>query len=153
MVGGVPETSTWQNRHGGYVRALESRGIAVRDEWTVTGTVTRDFSIRATQKILAVRPRVTAVFAYNDYAAMWIYAGLRQAGREVGKDMAVVGFDNLADSEACLPALTTVESYPRTLGAAAGEMLLRRLGKPAGPREKLELSARLIVRASSPAPR
>lgn len=150
MVGGVPETTTWQNRHGGYLKALQSRGIRVRDDWTVTGIVTRDFCIRATQKLLAARPKITAVFAYNDYAAMWIYAGLRQAGREVGKDVAVAGFDNLAESEACLPALTTVESYPRTLGAAAGEMLLRRLAKPNGPLERLELTPRLIVRASSP---
>jgi LacI family transcriptional regulator len=63
--------------------------------------------------------------------------------------MAVAGFDNLPDSEAWSPSLTTVESYPRAIGTTSAELLLKRLSNAEGERVQIRMPPKLIVRDST----
>lgn len=71
-------------------------------------------------------------------------------GLVVGRDLALVGWDDTPLSQLSHPPIAVVDRDPRGLGAAAAELLLKRLGH-AGPRD--ETPARVEVRAARFIPR
>ena len=74
--------------------------------------------------------------------------GLGWRGLEVGRDFALVGFDDVRDARAAVPPLTSVAVDPPGLGERAAQILLRLVRDPAaGPVEHYG-EARLVVRAS-----
>ena len=73
---------------------------------------------------------------------------LREAGRRVPEDVAVVGFDDSADGPAHRPPLTTVHQPIEEMGRQMARLLLARIaGEPGGMH--LILDTELIVRASA----
>ncbi len=94
------------------------------------------------------RSRVDAIFCGNDILAIAAMDALREAGVETGKDISLVGLDDIPAAANTRPALTTVRK-PRTLiGAAAAELLLARIGDPDRPSEKRLYPGELIIRGS-----
>ena len=66
-----------------------------------------------------------ALFCGNDQIARGAIDALRERGRAVPKDVAVVGFDNWAViAEAARPPLTSVDMNLGALGREAGDCLL-----------------------------
>ena len=61
-----------------------------------------------TAALAAGVPRGTLVFGISDVVAIGAMAAIRAAGREVGADIAVCGFDDVPSSRDVSPALTTV---------------------------------------------
>ena len=104
----------------------------------------------ATQRLLATRAQFTAVFAFNDMAAIGAMRALREAGRRIPQDVSVVGFDDIRSAAYQHPALTTVRQPLRRMGELAADMLLRRIANPhsAGP-SRVTVEPELIVRAST----
>ena len=89
-----------------------------------------------------------ALFCGNDQIARGAIDALRERGRSVPQDVAVVGFDNWqVMAEAARPALTSVDMNLDALGRAAGECLLDMIGgkKVTGARR---LPCTLVVRGS-----
>ena len=110
-----------------------------------------DFSIEsgywAMRKILR-RHRPTALFAGNDTIAVGAMAALRESGRSVPSDMAVVGFDDLPIAAYAYPPLTTIRSYAREQGEQAALAAIELLeGRRVGLR-KYNLPLDLIIRRS-----
>ncbi|WP_240353328.1 LacI family DNA-binding transcriptional regulator [Cohnella algarum] len=84
----------------------------------------------------------------NDRIAMALAETLEEAGIGVPHPCRIVGIDNIEPSAAARPPLTTVHLAKEQLGARAVHALLRRLAQPHALREKIVLSAELIVRQS-----
>jgi LacI family transcriptional regulator len=80
--------------------------------------------------------------------AFGMLLGLSDRGLEAGIDLAVVGFDDVAESSLSRPPLTTVATLPNQIGQDAARLLLRRIANPHGPPERVILPTRLVVRAS-----
>jgi DNA-binding LacI/PurR family transcriptional regulator len=95
---------------------------------------------------LPVQP--TAIVAFNDEVALGLLSALRDAGRSVPGDVSVVGCDNSLPEGMAWPALTTVDSSSRTLGALAAAAILN----PDAPRCAV-VSTALVVRDSTAAAR
>jgi len=131
-------------RERGWRAALEGAGLVapplVRGDWTAASGHREGMA-------LADRPDVSAVFAANDQMALGLLRALAEAGRPVPDDVAVVGFDDIADAADYLPPLTTVRQDFGELGERAVEALIAAIdGRP--PRTDL-VPTRLIVRGSS----
>ncbi len=76
---------------------------------------------------LAADPSVTAVFVANDHMAMGVLLALDEAGRRVGSDVSVVGFDDTAESAFTIPPLTTIRQDFEVVGREGLTLLLRAL--------------------------
>jgi LacI family transcriptional regulator len=99
----------------------------------------------------AARP--TALVCFNDVVAMGAMAGLDRLGLKVGRDVSVVGFDNVAESAFVRPPLSTIDSSARQLGMEAARRMLDSIGKNAPEPAGAKMPTRLIVRQSTgPAP-
>jgi len=74
--------------------------------------------------------------------------GLADRGLIPGRDVAVIGFDNIPEGALHRPALTTVAIGARQIGEEAANLLLRRLKSPGGAPESIILPPKLVIRSS-----
>ncbi len=98
--------------------------------------------------LIAEHPDLDAVFAANDNMAAGALRVLRQVGRRVPEDVAVVGFDDLGIAQRTYPPLTSVHQPIQALGYEMARMLMTVIdgGRPS----PLILPTRLVVRESAP---
>jgi DNA-binding LacI/PurR family transcriptional regulator len=74
---------------------------------------------------------------------------LRETGRTVPGDVAVVGFDDAPIASLTLPALTTIRQPLDHMTTVAADLLLRRLQRPGDKAEHVVCPTQLVVRASA----
>ena len=97
----------------------------------------------------------TAVFCFNDIAAIGAIRALKDAGLTVPGDVSVVGFDDIQSAAYSTPSLTTVRQPLTEMGQRGAQVLLERIAD----REKefpseIVMASELVVRESTgPAPR
>jgi LacI family transcriptional regulator len=109
----------------------------------------RDAAYDTTRELLdaGALPEGTLVFAVTDVMAIGAMAAIRDAGRAVGADIAVAGFDDIAAARDTVPGLTTVKVPLEQLG----ERALRASVEPEwNPAAEPELALEVVVRGSTP---
>ena len=149
-----PAVSTGLLRYDGYLKAMKARGIRVNPNWTVKCGFDTDGGREAMTRMLARKPRPTAVFAANDPSAIGVIEACRDAGLRIPADISIVGAGNIEGTIHPNPFLTTVD-WPRLeLGREAAKMLLRLIS----PRRKRKVNRkiyapRLLARQSTGAPK
>ena len=79
------------------------------------------------RRLLADGVPFDAVFAHNDLSAAGALQALRDAGRRVPQDVAVVGFDDLPLAGHTHPPLSSVRQPLREMGTAAARLLIGHL--------------------------
>ncbi|GGM18080.1 LacI family transcriptional regulator [Streptomyces fumigatiscleroticus] len=87
------------------------------------GGFTTDSGIAAMERLLAEDPEVDGVFAANDLMAQGACQLLRERGRRVPDDVAVIGFDDSVVARSCTPALTTVRQPVEQMAAEMARLL------------------------------
>jgi LacI family transcriptional regulator len=90
-----------------------------------------------------------AIACYSDAGAFGVLAGLRAAGVQPGTDVAVGSFDDILEASFTHPPLTSVATFPEQVGNEAARLLMEQLGAPDAPPQRILLSPRLSVRAST----
>jgi len=147
-----PEDSlTGQYRLEGYRSAMIQAGLQVPPTWVIRVENDYQEAYRATQSWLALAPgqRPTAVIAVDDLMAMGVINAAADAGLEVGRDLAVVGFDDAPITGYLRPALTSLRQPIVEVGEQVVSMLIDLVhGLLTRPAQVL-LKPRLIVRDST----
>ena len=69
----------------------------------------------------------TAVFCFNDIAAIGAIRALKDAGLNVPGDVSVVGFDDILSAAYAMPSLTTVRQPLAEMGKRGAKVLLERI--------------------------
>lgn len=130
-----------RERERGWRDALGDAGITpsepVRGDWTSAS------GYRAALDL----DDATAVFVANDQMALGALRAFAEAGRAIPADVAVVGFDDIADAAEFRPPLTTVRQDFDALGARAVDALIGAIEGGAAVVETVPTA--LVVRASS----
>ncbi len=141
-------------RHEGYFRALARAGIAEDPSLVLlTAGWSRAEGREAIGRLLdATAPPPDAVFALNDLLAIGAMHEITHRGFVVPDDIAIVGFDNVDESQYSNPSLTTVAPDVRDIARTSLELLTRRIADPARPAEQRLTDYRLVVRESTRAP-
>jgi DNA-binding LacI/PurR family transcriptional regulator len=136
----------------GFQRAMRKAGLRVPRGYVQEA----DFNKRAGHDKAAILLRAsvppTAIFAANDLIAFGTLAAIREAGLDCPQDISVVGFDNLDDSDATTPTLSTVDQFVYQLGAQAAASIVARMRGESGPSRRIMLAPALRVKESSVAP-
>jgi LacI family transcriptional regulator len=148
FIGGDATMTAQRERVSGWRDALNGWGLAADESLTLEVPPTRDGGRIAIERALDSPQPPTAFACYNDVVAMGATRALALRGVAVGRDIAVVGFDDIADAVHNAPPLTTVSADTREMGMRCAEGLLGliRHEDPAGL--SFAGDARLIVRES-----
>lgn len=150
MIGGTDRSWTGVERREGYHQALLAYGIEPDPGLFLPGPTTRNHGVDTIKSLLAGKRRPpTGAVCFNDVIAFGVMLGLRQLGREPGRDFAVVGYDDLEEAALWTPALTTIRVQSTAMGEAAAQLLLDRIADLAAPRREVVLPPELILRQSS----
>ncbi len=145
------ERYAFLERRDAITRSVEAAGIDPLDVWRVTTFLSPDEAFRASLELLGRAPRPTAVFADDDVLATGVYRAARELGLRIPDDLSLVGFDDLAFTEALSPPLTTVRIDGPQLGATAFASLAARMAGRRTPRRRI-LPVELVVRGSTAPP-
>jgi LacI family transcriptional regulator len=146
---GGPPIAHAKRRERGWRDALRARAIKAADSWIVRGGFMESEGFRAMKRLLAVRPRIDAVFAANDPSAIGAMKAVWEAGLKVPDDIAIVGVGDIALGDLLRVPLTTVGWSRRDQGRHAAELLLNGLDLEVDPPQRIIIPPRLIVRESS----
>lgn len=147
FVGLGRHTSPAHDRLLAYRRTLARYGLA--NGPIVSCLPTREGGTQAVAELMrgkAADP--TAILCFNDVCAFGVMLGLADRGLEVGRDVAVIGFDNIDEAAYSRPALTTIDISARQIGEEAARLLVRRIAAPNGTPESVILPPKLIIRSS-----
>lgn len=100
-------------------------------------------------RLLAEHPDLDGVFAANDVMAVGACHVLREHGRRVPEDVAVIGFDDSSAAVACRPPLTTVRQPVEEMAAEMARLLLDRLAGSDRAVTSVIFEPSLVVRGSA----
>jgi LacI family transcriptional regulator len=146
VIAGPAGLTTTADRLAGLQRAAKARKRRLPRSHIVHGDFTRDGGASAATELIEAHPTLTAIVALNDSMAVGTLAALRAAGRE----LSVVGFDDMPIARDVTPSLTSVRLPLTEMGERAMALAL---GEPGdGPRTE-RVGAELIQRESTSAPR
>ena len=147
-----PETSrTGNDRLSGYLEAMRLAGLEVIPDLIAHGEWNFQFGYTATERWLAWSPeqRPTAILAVSDIIAVGaIHAG-QSRGLTIGRDLAVVGFDDVPMAEYIWPPLTSVRQPIHEAGGKCVEILVAMLEGKTLPNRQILLPPTLVVRSSA----
>jgi LacI family transcriptional regulator len=148
MVNGPVDFGCDRDRLEGYRLVLEEAGIRYDPGLVENCDFTQAGGASAMTRLLQANPHLDAVFAANDLMAFGVLEALRDAGRKVPDDVAVVGFDDIPAAALTHPPLSTVHQPLYEMGRTAAVMVMSGIqGKDIAGR--VELPTRLVVRGSS----
>ncbi|MFD3532443.1 LacI family DNA-binding transcriptional regulator [Streptomyces sp. NPDC058664] len=138
-------------RLDGYREGLADAGLAPDEALVANGDFTEEGGRRAMRELLDRRPDLDAVFAASDVMAAGARGALREAGRRVPEDVALVGVDDSAVARHMDPPLTSVRQPIEEMGRTMARLLLQEIAAPSDPDEQPRqmLPTELVVRASS----
>jgi LacI family transcriptional regulator len=152
MIAGPEHNFEAQERLRAYRDALrELLPHAIEQIWQ--GDFTEQSGWRVGQQVLSMTARPDAIFAANDMMALGCLSTLREAGLNVPRDIALVGFDDIPTARFIAPRLTTVRVRIADLGSIAFQRLLSILERDpkqglADEGKAVALPSELIVRSS-----
>jgi LacI family transcriptional regulator len=143
---GVQDMMVSSDRIEGYKQALAKAGLAVNESLIVDGGFTEEGGYAAMAKLLPHQP--DAIFAASDAMAVGAIRCLKEHGKRVPEDVAVVGFDDASFAAAYQPALSTVHQPTEQLGTHAVDILVDLIEDNSNPIVKM-LPSELIIRESA----
>jgi LacI family transcriptional regulator len=141
-----------RRRADGYRAALKAAGFKIRPEWLARGGFKEADGYKGMQTLLSLRPRIDAVFAANDPAAIGAMKAVWDAGLDVPGDVAVIGAGDIAMGDMLRVPLSTVSWSREDQGRAAAQLLLDRIdggGRDRRRPQRIVIPPRLVVRRSS----
>jgi DNA-binding LacI/PurR family transcriptional regulator len=148
VIAGPKESIHTINRTLGYQEALYANNIPYNPRLTLYGNWERDEGYNLSSEL--IKENVTAIFAQNDLMAAGVIEYCNKHGIQIGKDLAVIGFDNREISTFCHPTLSTVSLPLFEIGQNATRLMLDILsGRNIQCGLKLMLPCSIIEREST----
>ncbi len=142
------EITTGRERYQGYVNALNDAGIPIENKLVKNGDSRTESGHRLTHELINSAQPPEAIFTGNNMVTLGALRALREAGKQIPEDIALIGFDDMPWSGELCPPLTAVSQPTYELGQEAVALLLRRIAHPTAPTRTVILQTKLIERQS-----
>lgn len=136
-------------RLNAYRKALQDFGLPVDETLIDHCGATLADGYRAAHRLLARKPRPTALVSINDLLAIGALRAIDEWGFSVPRDLSLVGFDDIDVAAYLQPPLTTVHYDANAVGREAVKLILARLKDPERSVQMIQIPTRLMLRAST----
>ena len=145
--GGNLNSDVRKDRAEGYELSLKKHGLNWNVIWTSEDT--KQSGVERLHDLISEHPDVTALVCNGDMVALGACLALQSKNLQPGKDISVIGFDNVMDAKLVTPSLTTMEVKPYNLGLILAETILKRINETDHPQITYFNNPELIVRNST----
>ena len=146
FVGGLEGRDVTHERMSGYLEALSSASF---EPLVLTGRGSRAFGREAAHRLARDCPDVDAVVCFNDQVALGMLSGCAEIGREVGRELKIVGFDDIEEAAHAWPPLSSVRCDIEAFGEGIADTVLSWIEDGKVPAPETRTPVTLVVRGSS----
>jgi DNA-binding LacI/PurR family transcriptional regulator len=136
-------------RLAGYRHALRAAGLPVDETRVGYGDFSEASGAAVMRTLLDRHPDLDAVFAASDLMAVGAMRVLKERGRRIPGDVALVGFEDSWLARQTEPALTTVHQPVEAMGREMARLLAAHIRGDERPAPLVVLDTHLVVRASA----
>jgi len=147
-LGSAVAVSVSSERENGYRRALTAAGIEPDERYVLSCPPRYNDAARAALTLLRLEAPPTAIVCFNDVIACGATLGIYELGLEPGKQVSVIGFDDIETAGSWRPALTSMSIGAREIGHDAGTLLAERIAGSRTERKVVLSEAKLVERNS-----
>jgi DNA-binding LacI/PurR family transcriptional regulator len=147
FLGGMEWDPEVKERYRGYEAALRDAGQSVDPALVVHAHWSETSAMEAMNEVLGRAPDVDGVFVNSDRMALAAMEVIREQGRRIPDDIAVVGYDDVSIARYADPPLTTIRQSGPLAGRLLAEHLLQHL--ETGVITNVSIPAELVVRESA----
>ncbi|MCU0481220.1 MAG: LacI family transcriptional regulator [Anaerolineae bacterium] len=148
FITGILELSSTKARYDGYLTALKDYDIPIDQALIAKGDFGKNSGYLATQHLLNLANRPTAIFSSNDVMALGAMDAIREVGLRIPEDISIIGFDDVPEAVSAYPKLTTVHQPLEEMGRVGVKLLMEQFENPDTPSKHITLATRLIIRDS-----
>ena len=149
LIGGFVQNHAYSERYAGFAASLMSHGLVLQPKWVANGGSTREFGQAAAKKLLSQADAPGALIAYNDLVAFGAMDAIRALGMQPGRDIAVIGYDDISEAALQPVPLTSVSTPAKKLGGIIGQAITAgtRHGSSGSPLD-ITYPPKLVIRSS-----
>jgi LacI family transcriptional regulator len=149
-IAGPQFLSTGFNRYQGFLQGMKKNGLIVDQNLIISCSAFSEEEARnAASKLLTNKRKITAIYVGNDIMALGVYNELEAQAIKCGKDISVVGFDDMPFANKFNPPLTTIHTPMINVGTEAARILLDKINEINIPAQIIKIKPELIIRSSS----
>lgn len=148
--GGTELTAVRLGRIEGYRHAMDALGLAEPIVWPSADK--KEAGLKALLDLMSTHPDTTSIVCNGDMVALGACLGINRLGFTPGREISVIGFDDVVEAAVSIPPLTTMAISPVLLGRRLGRVILDRIKDPSLPPTVSEVSAVLRTRQTTGAP-
>ncbi|MCA9998433.1 MAG: LacI family DNA-binding transcriptional regulator [Anaerolineales bacterium] len=143
--------TTRNDRERGYYCRLQEAGIVPDSAWVYRGVNEIETGARGIIHLLSLpqERRPTAVVCVSDQIAVGAMNAAMAEGLEVGKDIAITGYDDINMAQFLHPPLTTVRQPIDEAGELVANMLLGQINGTIAVPQQVLLKPELVIRSSA----
>lgn len=151
-ISGPQHISIFVQRLLGYKTALQEHGFEIDESLIVQGAISIESGYQCMAALNRLKKAPDGVFAVEDFTALGAMKALKEAGKIIPDEVALIGFANEAFGQYITPSLSTVDQQTNKMGEAAAKLFFK-LSTEGGfykaPPKKIVLEPVLLYRASS----
>lgn len=137
-----------RQRWDGFTAGMSQNELQIKDEYIIEGDFSERSGYENTKTLLNLNTPPTAILTSNDICAFGVMRYLKEMNLTAGKDVSVIGFDNVSLSRHWQPELTTIAQPFRKIGFLLMESLLNMIhGKEQFPHKLVQPD--LMIREST----
>jgi DNA-binding LacI/PurR family transcriptional regulator len=148
--GGEPHSDVRQERIKGFKLALSENNLDQCIIWDAPDD--KLSGVYELDRLLEQYPDTTALICNGDMVALGACFALQKTGKAPGRDLSIIGFDDIQDAALATPALSTISTRPYELGALLAKTILDRINDPSQPVKTSQIETQLILRDTTAAP-
>jgi len=137
---------TARRRLAGYTDELTACHLEVDPDLVQPGDWEYEGGYAAAKNLLTFAKVPTAIFSANDLMALGAICAVQDAGLNVPKDVAVVGYDNRDSAHIFRPRITTVSMPVYEMGRTAADLLLRHIKEGFEEVDEIKVKGQLFIR-------
>lgn len=149
FINGEAHTVPAEARQEGYLRGLIESHLSYKPELTTHADFTMAGGYTAVDSLFAQNSEIDAIFCANDVIAVGALRRLHELNKQIPKDVAVIGMDDIDLCKVTSPTLTSVSLLAGERGRVAADLLFERLDFPELEPRKVTVMPKLIIRESS----
>ena len=156
MLNGPEKLAASKERLEGYIQAMKKNRLKFDPTLIVNCDLSTDRVYAATEHLLKLKRKPTAIVVFNDYVALDAVQYARRQKLRINKDICFVSYANLPISHyTAFPPMASVEQFPYLQGQKATEMLMELLNNKDSGQEgadtyyKIILESQLVVKENN----
>lgn len=151
FIGNPYHCKSFNERYLGMREALHEHGLAERPDLCILQDSSFAYgdSTALAQQLLQLKQLPDCFVCANDFIALALLKALKQIRAAKRRDISIIGFDNIPESNLCVPKLSTVHIDKTKLGNQAVRTLIERIESPTGPNRVVYIKSNFIHRETT----